>query len=112
MNAHRNQVLRGLGFFGSGAACQFTPSMVLSSALAEAGVMSSSPNQVDQTSSFQDLRHARIGLLGFDDTPDEFVRRHRHHDARQHRRGKVGNLEATRFVAEKAPDCRTLFGAV
>ena len=45
------QDLRGLGFSGSGAACQFTPSIVLSGALAEAGVALSSPSQVDHASS-------------------------------------------------------------
>jgi hypothetical protein len=37
--------------FGSGAACQFTPSMVLSTDLAIAGVASPSPSHVDQASS-------------------------------------------------------------
>jgi len=46
-----HQGLRGLGFFGSGAACQFTPCMVLSTALAVAGVASPSPSHVDQASS-------------------------------------------------------------
>src|SRR6266436_3484215 len=46
-----HQGLRGLGFFGSGAACQFAPSMVLSTALAVAGVTSPSPSHVDQASS-------------------------------------------------------------
>jgi len=45
------QVLRGLGFFGSGAAVQFTPSMVFRTALAAAGVAPSSPSQVDHASS-------------------------------------------------------------
>src|SRR5229473_8354290 len=46
-----HQGLRGLGLFGSGAVRQFTPSMVLSTALAVAGVASPSPSHVDQASS-------------------------------------------------------------
>jgi hypothetical protein len=38
---------RGRGFFGSGAACKFTPSMVFRAALAAAGVAPSSSNQVE-----------------------------------------------------------------
>ena len=48
-----HQGLRGFGSFGSGAACQFTPSMVLSTALAVAGVASPSPSHVDQASSYR-----------------------------------------------------------
>ena len=39
------------GAFGSGAACQFTPAMVLRTALAASGDALSSPSQVDQASS-------------------------------------------------------------
>src|SRR6188472_1615903 len=43
--------LRGLGFFGSGAACQFTPSIVLRMAFAARGDGMSSPSQFDHASS-------------------------------------------------------------
>ena len=41
----------GRGFFGSGAEVQFTPSIVLSSALADAGGAPSSPSHVAHASS-------------------------------------------------------------
>jgi hypothetical protein len=47
----RYRSFRGLGFFGSGAACQFTPSIVFSKAFAAAGVALSSPSHEGQASS-------------------------------------------------------------
>ena len=65
--------MRSLGFFGSGAACQFTPSIVFSNAVAAAGVALSSPSQVVQASQIRNIEPpphkgeaARLAVLRVD----------------------------------------------
>src|SRR5262245_44077890 len=67
---------RGRGFFGSGAACQFTPSIVFRTALAAAGAALSSPSQVErmlfgQAAALQSL-FVRLteGALGAETVPN------------------------------------------
>ena len=90
----RSQRLRGLGALSSGAACQFTPSIVLSAVLAAAGVAPSLAQPGRPGVILEDRGHARIGLPRLHCAADQLVGRHRRHHARQHRRRLLRDLEA------------------